>query len=115
MGNLYWNINKTGEFMNYSSFTDWAHATGHEMKEGTLVGMFEDPLIYNLNAPLPNDPKNIDREHLFAFYPSKGSPAIDNSYAVNEILKQKPGGHDLVGYQIPVGRGYDFGALEFFD
>lgn len=114
-GNMYWNINGVTAFMNYPSFESWALATQHEMSKGTVVGRFSDPMIYNVNAPLPTDSKHIDRDHLFAFYPSDGSPAIDIAQLVREVLKQSPGEHDLVGLQIPAGGGYDFGALEHVD
>jgi hypothetical protein len=47
------------------------------------------------------------------FYPLAGSPAIDKGMKISAIFNHDPGEHDLVGNQIPLGNGYDFGALEF--
>jgi hypothetical protein len=112
-GNIYWNMNQAEEFMNFPSFESWAESTKHEMNEGSIVGSFADPMIYNVNAPLPTKPTHINKAHLFAFYPSASSPAIDKGLLVREITNQDPGENDLMGNQIPSGVGYDIGALEY--
>ena len=76
------------------------------------MGQYEDPMIYNVNAPLPSSPHQLNHEHLFAFYPVEGSPAIDSGQLIWEKLKESPGEYDLVGFQIPSGVGYDCGAFE---
>jgi hypothetical protein len=111
-GNLYWNLNEKAGFMGYPSFAKWAKATGHEIDEKKLMGVYEDPKIYNINSPLPTNPEQIDPIALMAFYPQKGSPAIDNAYKVIDVLKKEPGLRDLVGSTIPAETAYDFGALE---
>lgn len=110
-GNLYWAMGDGGfRVDDHTSLEEWAEATGQEMLDGRLVGLYADPLLTKNGTGLITDPlKLLD---LTDYLLRTGSPAVDQGLNLRELLGFDPGSTDFYGNTIPQGTGYDIGAHE---
>jgi hypothetical protein len=109
--NLYWNIGNGQRFMGFDSFEKWANATDLETESGRLLGIWADPLIYNINAPLPTDPGDINLQSLWPFVPGDNSPAKKRGITLDVYADKYELVTDLVGRNIQIDTPTDLGAL----
>jgi hypothetical protein len=111
-GNLYWNLGGSSSFFGYPGLEDWAEASGQEIIQGKLVGLYMDPRLIDPESMELTDPGTINAEGLHGFFPEPGSPLIDGGLNLKELFGLDPGAHDIVGRAIPVNLMYDLGAIE---
>ncbi|MGW8314098.1 MAG: right-handed parallel beta-helix repeat-containing protein [Bacteroidales bacterium] len=111
-GNLYWNLGGSPSFFGYPNLGEWAQASGKETLNGSLAGIYGDPLFENAGSLELTDPEKISMAALSGFFPGQGSPLIDAGIDLREQFSVDPGEKDLVGTTIPVNLKYDIGAIE---
>ena len=110
-GNCYWSADgRFSMFGKYASLEEWARATGQEMVEGRLVGLFTDPRVAPAAEPRPTDPEQLAR--MMAFRLGEGSPAIDRGLDLRALFQVEPGTRDLFGNPVPAGGAFDIGPHE---
>jgi diadenosine tetraphosphatase ApaH/serine/threonine PP2A family protein phosphatase len=110
-GNCYWSADgRFSMFGKYASLEEWARATGQEMVEGRLVGLFTDPRVVPAAEPRPTDPEQLAR--MMAFRLGEGSPAIDRGLDLRALFQVEPGTRDLFGNPVPAGGAFDIGPHE---
>ena len=114
-GNIYWNLNDVKEFMGFPSFRAWVNSSGHEMMENKIVGIYSNPMLYNINAPPPSRPKSINSVNLMPFTPTKNSPVINRGFRLDTLMQNSKLMVDLAGKPITTGGSVDLGTLEFQD
>jgi hypothetical protein len=109
--NLYWRtgvgvFHRDGDRV-HSSLAEWARATGQEMADGRLVGMWADPklLLPSARRKLPTDVRRIAGMQVGPLRP--GSPCLGAGMPL-----AGNGGRDLYGDPLPEGRAPSLGAHE---
>jgi hypothetical protein len=112
-GNCYWKTSGEISFMGFKDLKSWARATGNEMIDGRVRGIFTDPLLLNPGNLSLTDPSEINFSSLAGYSLKQESPLIDKALDLKTIYNQVVGNEDLVGTQIPQNNGYDIGAIEF--
>ena len=114
-GNVYWNLSGGFGLEGYKSIEDWAKATGNEMVGGSVKGLFTDPMLLAPGTTTVTNPKEISVENLSAYGLKPGSPLIDSGLNLEEMVGINTGEKDFFGTQLPQGKGYDIGAVEFVE
>jgi hypothetical protein len=110
-GNLYWAMGDGGFSVDeYASLEDWAGATGQEMVDGRLVGIYADPLLAKNGTGLIMDPRRIF--DLTEYLLLDGSPAVDTGLDLKSLRGLGVSSKDFFGNTIPQGPEYDIGAHE---
>lgn len=112
-GNVYWNLAGGFGINGYSSIEEWAKATGKEMVEGSVKGLYTDPLLVSPGTASLTDPTKISPENLSGYMLKPGSPLIDKGLNILEMFGINPGERDFFGTKIPQGKGFDIGAVEY--
>ena len=112
LNNLYWNLAGDPTFLGYDNLQEWAEASGNEMVEDQLVGIFENPLFNNPGSLDITDPAMINKESVSAYMPQPGSPLVDRGLNLMTLLHLDPVEKDLAGTSLPSGNNYDIGAIE---
>ena len=112
-GNIYWNLAGGLGIDNYKNIEEWAAATGKEMLNNELAGLFIDPGLNQPGKVSLADPSLIDAAHLPEFNPVPGSPVIDAGLNLRELFNLDPGKTDILGTPLPSGKAFDIGAIEF--
>ncbi len=107
-GNIYWQLDREAPFAtaakeeaggtpqseNHKTYAEWAAATGQEMVDGKLIGIFADPLLTEAGT-IP-EIKPTDLPKLFAYRLQPGSPGLKAGLAIADN-----GGRDFWGTKIP--------------
>jgi hypothetical protein len=114
-GNVYWNLSGGFELDGYKSIEQWAKTTGNEMVEGSVAGIFADPLLKAPGTVTVTDPIKISAETLSGYQLQQGSPLIDKGLDLKELFGIDPGETDILGTTIPRGEGFDVGAVEYLE
>ena len=114
-GNCYWNLGGKQEIQGYSSLEAWARATGNEILDETLTGVFADPLLVDPGTLNAADPEGINAENLSPYMLRPGSPLIDMGLNLKQLFGVDPGKTDLLGNALPIGEAFDIGALEYIN
>ncbi len=110
-GNLYWAMGERGFNVDgYKDFRAWARATGQEMQNGELVGMFADPLLAKDGAGLIMAPADLPKLHEYQLLPD--SPAAGSGLDLRGRFNIDPGSRDFFGSPIPAGTRPDIGACQ---
>jgi len=111
-GNCYWNLAGNTEIAGYKSLAEWAAATGNEMIDGNIVGLYADPQLQDPGSWALTKPDKITPENLAGYSLKPGSPLIDRGLDLKNLFGIDPGGRDLAGTVIPQGNSFDIGAIE---
>lgn len=114
-GNCYWSLKGKKGIQGYKNLEEWARATGNEIMDDRIIGMFINPQLKDPGTLKVTDPEMINPENLSGYLPDPGSPVIDMGLDLRTLSGIDPGSKDLVGRAIPAGSAYDMGALEFQD
>ena len=110
-GNLYWAMGERGfEVDGYRDFEKWARASGQEMENGRLTGLFADPQLRKDGAGLVEKPAQLGTLHEYELLPS--SPAIGAGIALRERFGLDPGGRDFFGATLATGVRPSIGAWQ---
>jgi len=112
-GNCYWNLNGDPEIQGYPSLDAWARATGNEILNDTLAGIFANPLIAGAGTLTVKDPSKINPESLRGYMPERESPLIDRGLDLRRLFGLDTGDKDILGTVFPHGPGFDIGAMEY--
>ena len=112
-GNVYWNLSGGFAIDGYKSMEEWAKATGNEMVDGSVKGLFIDPLLAAPGTATVTDPSKLLEENLSAYSVKPGSPLIDNGLNLKDMFGIEPGERDIFGTKIPQGQGFEIGAVEY--
>jgi hypothetical protein len=112
-GNVYWNLSGGFTINGYKSIEEWAKATGNEMVDGSVKGLFKDPLLAAPGTATVTDPSKLLVENLSAYSVKPGSPLIDNGLNLKDMFGIEPGERDIFGTKIPQGQGFEIGAVEY--
>jgi len=112
-GNCFWNLKGKTEIQGFRNLEDWAIATGNEILDDKLIGLFLDPELLNPGNANLKDPTKINSGNLSEYALSPGSPLIDKGLNLKEMFELAPGSQDIAGKSIPSGTGYDIGAVEY--
>ncbi len=111
--NCYFSLKSKEEIAGYPSLKEWAKATGNEMKNGQFIGRYLNPKMVSPSQIKLENPRELNKQTLRAFGLMSDSKLIDAGNDLSKILNASMGEHDMVGNQIPQGKGYDIGALEY--
>lgn len=111
-GNLYWNLAGDQSFFEFASLKEWALETGNEIYGDEITGLYQDPMFTDAGSLEITDPEKINAEHLSGYFPKPGSPLINGGIDLKELFDLDPGTKDILGTSIPVGEGFDIGAIE---
>lgn len=111
--NLYWNVNGQTSFLGFESIEKWALATGKEMNNGVLTGLYADPMLRNPGTLAITDPLQLTGQAFIAYLPGDHSPLIDAALELREFAGTSAVTTDIAGTSIPQGTTYDIGALEY--
>ncbi|KPK82699.1 MAG: hypothetical protein AMS27_14290, partial [Bacteroides sp. SM23_62_1] len=114
-GNVYWNLSGGFELDGYKSIEEWAKATGNEMVGGFVAGIYADPLLRAPGTATITDPTKISSETLSGYRLQPGSPLIDKGLDMKALFGINQGASDILGTEIPRGKGYDIGAVEYIE
>jgi len=110
-GNLYWAMGNGGFRVDeYKSLEEWARATGQEMVDDRLVGIYGDPLLTKNGTGLIMNPRKI--LDLTEYLLLSDSPAVDTGLDLEQLLGLDTGSRDFYGNALPQGSAYDIGAHE---
>ncbi|MCY3024343.1 MAG: right-handed parallel beta-helix repeat-containing protein [Planctomycetota bacterium] len=104
--NLYWPRQSRAVFGG-KTLEEWAKATGQELVDGKLAGLFADPKLVmpEKDQKLPTDPQKLAA---MAFYRLReGSPCLGAGAAIKDN-----GGRDLFGNPVPDAKRPSMGAHE---
>lgn len=112
-GNYYWNLQGKPEIQGYANLAEWARATGNEMMDNVIVGLFIDPVLQDPGTLDLTDPEMINPGNLLAYMLKPGSSLINRGLNLKELFGLAPGSQDIAGTSIPSGTGYDIGAIEY--
>lgn len=108
--NCYWNLGGNKKFLGYPDIGKWARAKGKEQLNGKFTFIYADPMLNNTSTANLRNP--IKLAGLSVFVPIASSPLIDVGYDIRTL----PGGtevkKDIAGTSIPLGKGFDIGAVE---
>jgi len=115
LGNVYWNLAGGFKLEGYNSIESWANATGNEMAEGSIKGMYTDPMLGAPGTVTITRPDEMSAENLSAYMLNPGSPLIDHGMNLRELFGIDPGEGDFLKTKLPGGIGYDIGAIEFIE
>ena len=109
--NCYWNLRGDKKFLGYPDFAKWARSNSKELWNGKSTFIYADPLLNDTSTANIKNPYRLAR--LPIFNPVAKSPVIDAGYDIRTL----PGGtdisKDLAGFEVPQGKGFDIGAMEF--
>jgi hypothetical protein len=109
--NCYWNLNGNINFLGYRDIAKWASAKGKEQLDGKFTFVYADPILNDASTANIRNPLRL--AGLSVFNPVSASPLIDAGYDIRTL----PGGtevkKDITGSEIPQGKGFDIGAVEF--
>jgi len=110
-GNLYWAMGERGfEVDEYKDFATWAQATGQELENGNLAGMFADPRLRKDGAGLIGNPAELRTLHEYELLPD--SPALGAGIDLRARFGLEPGGRDFFGTKLPAGVRPAIGACQ---
>jgi hypothetical protein len=112
-GNIFWNLAGGLGIDNYKTIEEWAAATGQEMLNNELAGLFIDPGLNQPGKVSLADPSLLDAAHLPEYTPVPGSPVIDAGLDLTKLFNLDPGKTDILGTPVPSGQAFDIGAIEF--
>ena len=112
-GNCYWNLSGDTVILGYDNLAAWANATGNEIIDGDMVGIYAEPGLQAPGALTLTDPGLITPENLAAYLPKPGSPLIDGGLDLKELFGPDKEWKDLLGTALPVGDAFDIGAIEY--
>ncbi|MCK4989425.1 MAG: hypothetical protein KAS29_03025, partial [Bacteroidales bacterium] len=112
LGNLYWNLAGEETFFGYASLKEWASATGKEMHEDQIFGLYEDPLLNQAGSIEVTDPAMINQESMSGYIPLPGSPLVERGLNLKTLSNIDVGERELLGTDIPSKNNYDIGAIE---
>jgi len=112
INNCYWNLAGNAEFLNYPDLNSWAKATGNEMQQGRFVGIYADPNIMQQELASLTSPLLLRDQTQRFFAPNRFSPLIDAGLDLS-LAGLNAGKYDIYGKQVPLGEGYDIGAVEY--
>ncbi len=110
-GNLYWSMGERGfDVDGYKDLAAWARATGQEMVNGELVGLFADPRLSKDGAGLISSPEDLAKLHEYQLLAS--SPAFGAGIDLRARFGLDPGGRDYFGTAVPAGARPTIGACQ---
>ncbi len=105
-GNLYWVIDPEGTVAGgYKTLEEWAKATGQEMVDGKLIGLWADPLLINADTMPRIRPKDLAK--LAAYNLQSGSPCVGAGLPIADN-----GGRDFWGNKVPTEGKPTIGAFQ---
>lgn len=112
-GNCWYSLN--GQFYLNSAidFEQWAQATGQEMLNGEIVGMYANPMLVNPgNTSLSNpaEMKEVDD-----YKTDTGSPVTDAGLDLQTLFNFDPGEQDFFGNFLRPGMKFDMGVYEHLE
>jgi len=110
--NCYWNLAGSTEFLDYPDMQAWAGATGNEIRNGKIAGLYADPGLQKPgNIPLIS-PLLLSGGFHYRYMPAADSPLIDAGLDMKKSFGIDPGSRDIAGNPVPQGRAFDIGAVE---
>ena len=110
-GNLYWAMGERGfEVDGQKDFKAWALATGQEMVDGRLAGVFADPRLRRDGAGLIEKPADLGKLHEYRLLP--GSPAIGAGIDLRARFGLDAGARDYFGASLRDGARPSIGACQ---
>jgi hypothetical protein len=112
-GNCFWNLSGDQTIAGYEDLDSWARATGNEMLDGNLLGIFTDPLLQNPGTCFLTDPRQLNSVNLEGYCLKEGSPLIDHGLDLKKLFNLEPGTRDIAGTILYKGSGIDVGAIEY--
>ncbi|MEO6832567.1 MAG: right-handed parallel beta-helix repeat-containing protein [Chitinophagaceae bacterium] len=106
----FWVTEPSGD---YISLGQWAAATGQEMDSGRLGALIGNPLLAAPGAAgTIGNPNNLSLLSN-SYGPKSGSPVIDAGLDLFRRFGILVGTSDCVGGRVPIGAGFDIGAIEY--
>ncbi len=105
-GNLYWSIGPNGMLAaGHPRFEDWTAATGQELREGKLLGLFADPRLVALRLEKLKDPEKLTSLTAYRLRPD--SPCLSAGVPI-----ENNGGRDFWGGPVPKTGKLTIGACQ---
>jgi hypothetical protein len=109
--NCYWNLTGDKKFLGYPDIAGWAMAKGKELFNGKLTCIYADPMLNDTSTNIIKDPHSLSVLHIFNLM--SASPLIDAGYDIRALNGGTDVKRDFAGSNVPQGKGFDIGALEF--
>lgn len=112
-GNCWYSLN--GQFYLNSAidFDQWAQATGQEMLNGEIVGMYANPMLVNPGNTSLSDPAEM--KEVDDYKPDTGSPVTDAGLDLQTLFNIDPGEQDFFGNFLKPGMRFDMGVYEHLE
>jgi hypothetical protein len=113
LGNIYWNLDYGFQMDGFTSFENWARATGQEMLDEAVLGMNMDPLLKGAGPVTLTDPDSLNLETLSGFTLKAESPVINKGLDLFSLKGIDAGAIDFFDQKTPEGSGFEPGIYEF--
>jgi hypothetical protein len=110
--NSYYSLSGDQTIAGFRNLQEWARATGNEILNNRILGLYADPGFNNPSGCSLTDPMMLNPGNLSAYYPGTGSQLIDMGLDLNKLFNLELVTKDIAGTSLPQGEGYDIGALE---
>jgi hypothetical protein len=110
--NSYFSLSGDQTIAGFRNLQEWARATGNEILNNRILGLYTDPEFNNPAGCSLTDPMMLDPGNLSTLYPGTGSQLIDMGLDLNKLFNLEQVTKDIAGTSLPQGAGYDIGALE---
>jgi len=110
-GNCWYSMNNEFYMGSLTDFATWAQANNQEMVNGTIVGMYANPMLVNPGNSNITDPlllSTVDN-----YKTAAGSVVIDSGLDLSSLFAVEPGNTDFYGSSIKQGPAFDMGIYEF--
>ena len=110
-GNLYWNVNGSGNWAGYATLADWRLNTGNETLGGSPTGFYSDPRMTMPGKDVRvTDPRKIPFINYYRL--ASNSPAIDAGLDLKTRFSMGPGPTDFFGTSLSTITKFDIGMHE---
>jgi hypothetical protein len=109
--NLYWNLGGNKKFTGYPDIAKWASAKGKEQLDGKFTFVYADPMLNDTATVSIKNPHSL--AGLSIYYPNAESPLIDAGFDIRTLEGGIEVKKDFAGSNVPRGKGFDIGAMEF--
>jgi hypothetical protein len=111
--NCYWNLAGRLNFMDDENLQAWAQRTGNEMSQDRFIGIYANPKLIKMGQTQLTSPLRLTAESFVEYKPTEDSPLIDAGIDLRQACGLDPGVQDILGHQIPQGKAFDIGAVEY--
>jgi hypothetical protein len=112
--NCFWSLSGDQQIAGYKNFPEWALEIAKEKPGNSFIGLFADPGLENPGTCSLTIPAKLNAENLAAYRLRSGSSLIDRGLDLKKLYGQECVTKDIAGTSLPQNKGYDIGALEYF-